>query len=44
MRGNEDAWRAFVSGRPSQAWPRGIGFTVGLWLFAALVAMHGFIK
>ena len=41
--GSEDAWRAF-SGLPARAWPRRIGFTVGLWLFAVAVAAYAFVK
>jgi hypothetical protein len=44
IRGNEEAWRAFVGRLPSRGWPRGIGFTVGLWLSAVLVAVYGFIR
>lgn len=44
IRGNEEAWRAFVGRLPSRGWPRRIGFTVGLWVFAVLVALYGFIK
>lgn len=43
IQGAEEAWRAFVTHLPARSWPRRLGFTVGLWIFAAMVATYAFL-
>jgi hypothetical protein len=44
FRGADEAWTAFVASIPARPWPTGLGFTLGLWAFAAAVAVYGFVK